>query len=130
MHSLGVIAGTPVPDDETAVPGDGVDLVTPDLARLGEPGEHSYVFDGNAQSLDHALANAPLAASAATLRVEHARINADFPEVARNVPDTVQRLSDHDPLVLFLHPAAIDPDLAFRGDFETGDTRWWSSAVP
>ena len=77
-----------------------------------------------------ALANAPLLASAAEMRVEHARINADFPEVARNVPGTVQRLSDHDPLVFFLHPASVDPDLAFRGDFESGDTRWWSAEVP
>ena len=35
---MGVIAGTPAPDNETAVPGDGVDLVNPDLVDgFGDP---------------------------------------------------------------------------------------------
>ncbi len=37
-HSMGVIVGTPAPDNETAVPGDGVDLVNPDL---DQPGRHA-----------------------------------------------------------------------------------------
>ncbi len=32
--SMGVIEGSPAPDNETAVPGDGVDLVNPDLDNL------------------------------------------------------------------------------------------------
>jgi uncharacterized repeat protein (TIGR01451 family) len=101
--SLGVIQGTPAPDDETAVPGDGVDLVDPDLANLtatGAPGErYSYVYDGNTQMLDHVLANQALLSDVAAWRVEHARLGADFPETARNGSATAVRLSDHDPVV-------------------------------
>ena len=112
------------------VPGDGADLVEPNLVRLAPEGSYSYVFDGSAQSLDHALADAALAAAAPGARMEEAHVNADFAEVVRNDDGTVARLSDHDPLVTYFRPAAIDPDALFRGDFETGDTRWWTVAVP
>lgn len=127
--SMGTILGSPAPDDETVVPGDGTDLVEPNLARLAEAGAYSYVFDGNAQSLDHALANAALVAASAAVRSEIAHLNADFAETVRNDGGTVARLSDHDPEVAFVRPAALDPLRLFRGDFESGDTRWWSSAV-
>src|SRR3546814_841403 len=54
--------------------------------------------------LDHVLANAALmnAADVDTLSVSHARINADFPAVARNATDSPTRLSDHDPTLLLL----------------------------
>jgi uncharacterized protein len=103
--SLGVIKGTPVPDAETAVPGDGVDLVDPDLASLGAtppPAQrYSYVFDGNAQSLDHVLVNQALVDDTTARRLEHARIGSDFPETARNDDTTPLRLSDHDPAVAY-----------------------------
>ena len=86
----GRIAGTPPPDNETAVPGDGIDLVNPDLDNLFDtppPAErYSYVFDGNAQNLDHALVNAPLIAATLARRLEHARINADFAETRPQRP--------------------------------------------
>ncbi|KAB2966113.1 MAG: nuclease [Thermoanaerobaculia bacterium] len=127
--SMGTILGAPAPDDETVVPGDGADLVEPDLVLLAPAGAYSYVFDGNAQSLDHALANAALVAASAAVRGEIAHLNADFAETVRNDDTTVARLSDHDPEVAFVRPAALDPERLFRGDFESGDTRWWSSAV-
>jgi uncharacterized repeat protein (TIGR01451 family) len=103
--SLGVIKGTPAPDEETAVPGDGVDLVDPDLLNLGSTRptaqRYSYVFDGNAQELDHVLVNQALLADATARRLEHARIGADFPETARNDGGTALRLSDHDPAVAY-----------------------------
>ncbi len=103
VDGMGVTQGTPAPDNQTAVPGDGIDLVNPDLDNLFDsppPLErYSYVFDGNAQSLDHLLINAALAADTVTRRIEHPRINADFPEVARNSGATAVRLSDHDPIV-------------------------------
>jgi len=102
--SIGVIKGTPVPDAETAVPGDGVDLVDPDLETLGAtpPSErYSYVFDGNAQALDHVLVNRALIHDTTARRLEHARIGADFPETARNDGATPLRLSDHDPAVAY-----------------------------
>jgi uncharacterized repeat protein (TIGR01451 family) len=102
---MNVIRGTPPPDNQTAVPGDGVDLVNPDLQNLFDtppPAErYSYVFDGQTQNIDHVLVNAALVAVTAARRVEHPRLNADFPAVDRNDPTTPRRLSDHDPIVGF-----------------------------
>lgn len=107
---MNVIAGTPTPDNQTAVPGDGADLVSPDLLNLSTsepaPERYSYVFDGNAQSLDHILINGSVATSTTTQRIDHARINADFAETERNLT-SVQRLSDHDPLLLYVSPAGF-----------------------
>jgi uncharacterized protein len=109
--SMGVIDGTPVPDNETAVPGDGVDLVNPDFDNLFDtppPAErYSFIFDGNAQNLDHLMVNQPLIAGTTARRIEHPRINADFPETARNDGTTPVRLSDHDPLVGFFQVPAF-----------------------
>jgi predicted extracellular nuclease len=130
VDSLGTILGAPSPDDETVVPNDGLDLVEPDLVRLAPGGSYSYVYDGSAQSLDHALVDAALIAAAPDARMEEAHVNADFAEVTRNDDATVARLSDHDPLITYIHPVSVDPGELFRGDFETGDTRWWSALVP
>ena len=101
--SMNVIQGTPPPDNETAVPGDGVDLVDPDLDNLSdtapEAERYSFIFDGNAQSLDHVLVNVPFCTDTGARRVEHPRIDADFPDTARNDGTTPTRVSDHDPIV-------------------------------
>ncbi len=104
VHSMGTILGTPAPDNETAVPGDGTDLVNPNLTLLLDTllQRYSFVFDGNAQTLDHAIVNNALIAGTSARRVEHPRINADFPETARNGTVGVERLADHDPLVVYL----------------------------
>jgi uncharacterized repeat protein (TIGR01451 family) len=103
--SINTIAGTPVPDNETAVPGDGIDLVNPDLDNLGDTApaaeRYSFVFAGSAQTLDHVLVNQALASATPAPRLEHARINADFAETARNNAATAVRLSDHDPVVAY-----------------------------
>jgi hypothetical protein len=107
---MGLISGSPLPDDRTVVTGDDVDLIGSDLTVLTDTvpaaDRYSYTFDGCAQSLDHAVANAPLLGTAVA-RIEHARIGADFPEIARVNTTTPIRLSDHDPLVLYL---ALDAD--------------------
>lgn len=99
VDSMSTILGTPVPDNQTVVPGDGIDLVNPDLSLLLDTllQRYSYNFDGSAQSLDHLIVNSALISGTAARRVEHARINSDFPETDRNGSTT--RLSDHDPLV-------------------------------
>lgn len=103
--SMGVIDGTPSPDNQTAVPGDGIDLVNPDFVNLASSApaldRYSFIFDGNAQSLDHVLVNTPLVTDTVARREEHPRINSDFPEVARNDNTSVVRLADHDPVVAF-----------------------------
>jgi uncharacterized protein len=105
VHPMGVIAGTPAPDNETVVPGDGVDLVFPDLINLVNtppPAErYSYVHEGNAQNIDHALINAALNAAVPARRIEHPRIDADYPDTERNNNATALRISDHDPVVAF-----------------------------
>lgn len=108
VDAMGTVTGLPSADDATVVPGDGVDLVNPDLYDLTflQPPEvsYSYAFDGNVQSLDHILVNAALmdAGDLDALAVSHARIDADFPETARNDTGTPTRLSDHDPTVVLL----------------------------
>ncbi|HEX4953101.1 MAG TPA: nuclease [Thermoanaerobaculia bacterium] len=109
--SMGVIDGTPSPDNQTAVPGDGIDLVNPDFDNLFDSppasDRYSFIFDGNAQSLDHALVNQPLITDTLSHRLEHPRINADFPETARNNAANAIRLADHDPLVAYFEVAAF-----------------------
>ncbi|MGY1410491.1 Calx-beta domain-containing protein [Luteimonas sp. A611] len=113
VDALGTITGLPAPDATTAVDGDGVDLVEPDLYNLtllAEPADrYSFVFDYQAQSLDHVLVNDALVESSlvAGLELSHARISADFPELARNEDGTPARLSDHDPTVLLVRLAAL-----------------------
>jgi uncharacterized protein len=111
--SMNTITGTPTPDNQTAVTGDGADLVNPDLDNLFDTAavdeRYSFVFDGVAQSLDHALVNSAVLLGTAAPRIEHARINAGFPEVDRNDPATARRLSDHDPLVVYLTPNGFIP---------------------
>ncbi|HRO26513.1 MAG TPA: Calx-beta domain-containing protein, partial [Luteimonas sp.] len=113
VDAMGTVTGLPSPDSETAVDGDGVDRVEPNLYNLtllAEPGErYSFVFDYQAQSLDHVLVNDALVESplVAGIELSHARIAADFPETARNENDTPSRLSDHDPSVLLVRLAAV-----------------------
>jgi hypothetical protein len=100
---MGTIRGNPAPANEVVAA--SPDLVHPNLFLvLPPPAErYSFIFDGNGQSLDHALVNARLLRLMPDVRVHHARIDADFPEVPwRNDPNSALRISDHDPLVLFL----------------------------
>lgn len=117
VDAMGTAAGTPAPDDQTAVAGDGIDLVNPDLinlAPLEEAGQrYSFVFGGNAQSLDHVLVNEALATAIGNLGFDHARINADFPETNRNDASSPSRLSDHDPLIAYFSSGSAD--LAITG---------------
>ncbi|MFC0676821.1 lamin tail domain-containing protein [Lysobacter korlensis] len=108
VDAMNVITGTPTPDEQTAVLADGVDLVDPDLINLGglEPAHerYSFVFGGNAQTLDHVLVNEALVVATREIGLDHARINADFPEVNRNDAASPSRLSDHDPVVATFFP--------------------------
>lgn len=114
VDALGTVTGLPSPDGETAVDGDGAVLVTPALRNTTLDVEvserYSYTFDYVAQSLDHILVNQALVDSDLVVdyQLTHARINADFPEVARNDGDTPTRLSDHDPSLLLVRLGALD----------------------
>lgn len=58
---------------------------------------YSYLFDGQTQTLDHLLANAPLLRL--FQRLGYARGNADSAEIQRNNNESPNRVSDHDGLV-------------------------------
>jgi uncharacterized protein len=101
---MGTLLGSPSPDSETAVAGDGLDLVNPNFTRLAEstPAErYSWVQDGDAQNLDHVIVNNGMLARALP-RMQHARIDADFAGVSASVTGTAVRTSDHDPMVAYL----------------------------
>ncbi|HEV8268942.1 MAG TPA: hypothetical protein VGR00_11930 [Thermoanaerobaculia bacterium] len=104
--SIGTIMGTPTPASQVVLA--SVDLVTTDLVNLHTtppPAErYSYTFDGDAQSLDHILVNQALVNGTGQRRMEHARVDADFPETARNNPNTPLRNSDHDPALAYFCP--------------------------
>jgi len=113
--AMNTILGTPTPNNQTAVPNDGSDLVVTDLTNLSSlapaADRYSYTFDGSAQTLDHVLINAPLVAGTAARRVEHPRIDADFAETARNNPATPTRISDHDPVVAYFQVLGLPVEL-------------------
>ena len=100
---LGIARGVPAPATDVVAFGD--DLLTPDFALAAVAGgtpagaTYSYVFDGNAQSLDHVLLS-PEAVTSLTA-FDHARINADFPEVYRGDATRIERTSDHDPAIAY-----------------------------
>jgi uncharacterized protein len=103
VDSIGTIKGTPTPEDQVVLASN--DLVDPDLTDLLElePADqrYSFVFDGNAQELDHILVTPNLL----ELRngLHYARVNADFPEVFRSDANRPERLSDHDPSIAYFN---------------------------
>ena len=100
---IGTACGHPAPADQVVI-ATSRDLVNPDLVDLATwlPPEArwSYVYGGNAQLLDHALASSALLVRVAAVVYPH--VNADAPEALRNRADTASRLSDHDPLLVIL----------------------------
>ena len=123
VDAMNTVIGTPTPDAQTVVTGDGADLVNPDLTNLGEllpAGQnYSYTYGGSAQTLDHVLVNDALVLATTAFGMDHARINADFPEVARNDATSPARLSDHDPVVAYFE-LAPKADLAVTASASTG----------
>ncbi|MHB8913092.1 MAG: CARDB domain-containing protein, partial [Lysobacter sp.] len=90
----------------------------------------SYVYAGNAQTLDHVLVNEALIAGAAGLQVEHARINADFG--VDNFGDAAVALgtSDHDPVRLAIRvPAFRSADLAVTASASAASVRVGETAT-
>ena len=97
---LGQITGAPDPAGALLPATDELD---PDLANaqtLLPPGErYSYVFDGNAQALDHVLVSR--AAAAALRAVAYTRGNADAPAALADDVGTAAVCSDHDGVVAY-----------------------------
>ncbi|HET8644983.1 MAG TPA: Ig-like domain repeat protein, partial [Vicinamibacteria bacterium] len=98
---VGTIKGQPTPADQVVLA--SADLVNPNLVNLedGVPAgqRYSFVFDGNAQTLDHALVSQNMVGLVAAFH--RGRGNADSPDTLRNDPTRPERLADHDPLVVY-----------------------------
>jgi len=111
---IGTIKGSPVPAGEVLIEVSN-DLLDPNLINLYDmvPAEerYSFTFDGNAQSLDHILVNANLFNQ--VVRMESARVNADFPQIYYGDPSRPERLADHDP-----HVAVFSWEAPLRGDLD------------
>ena len=111
---LGIIQGTPAPSDQVLAFGESA-VTRPLVNLIGTKPvseQYSYVFEGNTQTLDHAIVNqAVIDSTEATLF--HARVNSDFATDNAADPTVPVRTSDHDPLVADLVvPAFLDADLA------------------
>jgi predicted extracellular nuclease len=120
VDSIATIKGMPTPPENvlSASP----DLVNPDLLNaidlLPAAQKYSYVFGGNAQTLDHVLLNQQ--AAGLLSRFHYARLDADFPEAFRNNPNRPERISDHDaalayfgfstPVVSISNVSVTEPD--------------------
>lgn len=98
---MGIVRGDEVPADQvvndvdspiTTPLIDGSELIA-DAAE-----KYSYVFEGNAQTLDHVVVNEAMVMNVAGLSVDHARINADFGVHNYGVAGNAIRVSDHDPV--------------------------------
>lgn len=98
---LGVVTGSLDPAG-ALLPGS--DLVSPDLSNevltVAAADRYSYVEEGSAQVIDHALTSAGL--SPFLRGAEFSRGNADAPESLGTVYSTPLRTSDHDGIVLFV----------------------------
>jgi predicted extracellular nuclease len=103
MDVIGTIKGKPAGKDAVMITSD--DLVARDLHDLvdsiDQKQRYSYVYDGNAQAIDHMLINEPLVKHVAGFG--YARVNADFPESYRNDDSRPERFSDHDPAVAYFN---------------------------
>jgi len=109
VDQIGTIKGTPAPKDSVLLASD--DLVNPDLVDLVDlikaDQQYSYTFDGNAQVLDHFIANQAMRKHLAGFG--YLRVNADYPQILRAVPDRVERFSDHDVAIGYFTFEAAKP---------------------
>jgi predicted extracellular nuclease len=111
---VGTLLGSPAPAGEVTEP--SVDAWSHTLVNLAggvDPSErYSYVFDGNAQVLDHVLVNQAMLSR--LTRFAYARVNADFPAAFSSDPGRPERLSDHDAPVAYF-AALADANVALAG---------------
>lgn len=99
---LGVTTGNPVPASQ---------VITPPVAGLASPAlvdlvtlipveqRQSYVFSGSAQVLDHVVVTSDLLPL--ETRLAYAHFDADFPLIYLNDATRPERVSDHDPAVVY-----------------------------
>ena len=103
---IGTLKASPArPDQVTESSVDRWDYELFDLAEsLPADERYSYVFEGNAQVLDHLLVNRAMRDRLA--RFTYSRSNSDFPESFESDFSGATRLSDHDAAVAYFEPLA------------------------
>ncbi|HXG90621.1 MAG TPA: endonuclease/exonuclease/phosphatase family protein [Vicinamibacterales bacterium] len=98
----GTVRGAPSAREQVVTP--TRDALDPDLVNLINVGpvdqRYSYVFEGNAQTLDHILVSDSLLARVTAF--VHVRGNADSPEIWRSDGARPERISDHDPALIYI----------------------------
>lgn len=113
---MGIISGTPAPAEQVLLHGDSA-VTRPLVNLIGTKPvaeQYSYVFEGNIQTLDHALVNDTVLANT-EVHLYHARVNSDFATDNAADPTVPVRTSDHDPLVAELRVGGfLDADLSLR----------------
>jgi hypothetical protein len=128
VDAIGAAKGTPIPANQVVLASN--DLVNNDLANLVEEAtpeqRYSYVFNGNAQAIDHALATQNLRNFFS--RLHYGRVNADFPETFRSDATRPERISDHDPLMAYFKIAGVSPRQFAANDF--GEIRALEVSAP
>jgi hypothetical protein len=121
VDGIGTIRGAPTPGDQVMLASS--DLVSPDLMLLDAlaptSDRYSFMFDGNAQSLDHVLATANMAGEFAGVGLAHARVNSDMPESLRGDITRMERVSDHDPTLVYLAMSTVPPPVVQAGADQT-----------
>jgi len=119
VDSVATIKGAPTAASLVTLA--SADLVNPDLVLVSDSGpidqRYSYVFDGNAQTIDHVLATANLSGDITSVR--HVRMNADFPEILRSDANRMERLSDHDPAITYISLQAVPAPTVDAGADQT-----------
>jgi uncharacterized protein len=125
---IGTIEGAPAAADE--VTASSQDRWTHELTNLvnllPEENRYSYVFEGNAQVLDHMLVNASMLARLS--RFTYARNNADFPESFESDFTVPTRLSDHDAAVGYFR-AIADLTVTTTAEATVGAGATWTAQV-
>lgn len=101
LDIIGTIKGAPAGKEQVLMASE--DLVNPDLTNLvdliKEDQRYSYIYDGNAQTLDHMLVTDSIKKH--LFGFGFARLNADFPETYRGDQNRAERFSDHDPAIAY-----------------------------
>jgi predicted extracellular nuclease len=130
---VGTLQGTPAPAAEVVAPSiDRWDHTLFNLIeQIADPEQrYSYVFQGNAQTLDHVLISEPLLAR--FTRFQYARNNVDFPAALGNDASRSERFSDHDvPVAYFSFPTLTDVSVTptTGGTVQTGSSVIYSVEV-
>ena len=101
--SIDIIRGAATTSSQDIVPGPASPLVTPAMVDLAptnvSANAYSYVYVGNAQSIDHILVTSDIAG---LMHTSAAHYNADFPVIYRNDSTRPEAGSDHDGLVAYI----------------------------